>query len=64
MVLAGILYDTDTQAVFGNIEASRRLGESWSLELELRFTTNTDEEDNLYYFRADDYLGISLKRYF
>lgn len=64
MVLAGVLYDTDTQAVFGNIEASRRLGEIWSLELELRFTTNTEEEDNLYYFRSDNYLGISLMRYF
>jgi hypothetical protein len=64
MVLAGLLYDTDTQAVFGNIEASRRLSESWSLEMELRFTTNTDEEDNLYYFRSDNYLGISLRRYF
>lgn len=53
-VLAGILYDTDTQAVFGDIETSRRLSESWSVELELRVTNNTDEEDNFYYFRADN----------
>lgn len=64
MVLAGVLYDTDTRAVFGNIEASRRLSETWTLEVELRFTTNTDEEDNLYYLRSDNYLCISLKRYF
>jgi hypothetical protein len=35
-----------------------------TLSLELRFTTNTDSEDNLYFFRADDYLGIELMRYF
>ncbi len=64
MALAGILYDTDTQAVFGNIEASRRLGENWTLALELRFTTNTEQEDLLYFFKSDDYLGISLTRYF
>ena len=33
MALAGILYDTDTDSVFGNIEASRRLSEAWTLRL-------------------------------
>lgn len=64
MVLAGVLYDTDTQGVFGNIEASRRLNEDWTLSMELRFTTNTDKQDGLYYFRSDDYLGIELTRHF
>jgi hypothetical protein len=64
MALAGIIYDTDTQSVFGNIEASRRLNEDWSMDLELRFTTNPDEEENLYFIESDDYLGIALTRYF
>jgi hypothetical protein len=64
MVLAGIIYDTDTQSVFGNIEASRRLNEDWSMDLELRFTTNSDEDENLYFIESDDYLGIALRRYF
>jgi hypothetical protein len=64
MALAGIIYDTDTEAVFGNIEASRRLNEDWSLDLELRFTTNTDDDQNLYFVESDDYLGIALRRYF
>jgi hypothetical protein len=64
MALFGVLYDTDTQAVFGNIEASRRMGENWTLSLELRFTTNTEREDDLFFFRSDDYLGIELTRYF
>jgi AMIN domain len=64
MALAGILYDTDSETYFGNIEASRRLGEAWTLGLELRFTTNADEKENLYYIRSDDYLGIELSRYF
>lgn len=62
--LAGLIYDTDTHAVFGNIEASRRLGENWTLALELRFTTNTEKEDDLYFVRSDDYLGIELTRHF
>lgn len=64
MALAGIIYDTDTQSVFGNIEASRRLNENWSMDLELRFTTNPDEDENLYFIESDDYLGIALRRYF
>lgn len=64
MALAGIIYDTDTRSVFGNVEASRRLNEDWSLDLELRFTTNPDEDENLYLIDSDDYLGVSLTRYF
>jgi len=64
MALVGFIYDTDTQSVFGNVEASRRLNEDWSVDLELRFTTNSDEDENLYFVDRDDYLGISLRRYF
>ncbi len=64
MALAGIIYDTDTQSVFGNIEASRRLSEAWTLGMELRFTSNADEQENLYFIKADDYLGVELTRYF
>lgn len=64
MALAGIVYDTDTHSVFGNIEASHRLSEAWMLGLELRFTSNSDEDENLYFIESDDYLGIDLTRYF
>lgn len=64
MGLAGFIYDTDTHSVLGNIEASRRLNEDWSMDLELRFTTNPDEDENLYFIDSDDYLGIALRRYF
>lgn len=64
MALAGIIYDTDSESYFGNIEASRRLGEAWTLGLELRFTTNAGEKENLYFIRSDDYLGLELTRYF
>ncbi|MEZ5571796.1 MAG: AMIN domain-containing protein [Halioglobus sp.] len=64
MALVGFIYDTDTHSVFGNIEASRRLNENWTLGLELRFTSNTSEEENLYYIESDDYLGFELRRYF
>ena len=34
------------------------------VEPELRFTTNTDDDQNLYFVESDDYLGIALRRYF
>ncbi|MEM6579629.1 MAG: AMIN domain-containing protein [Pseudomonadota bacterium] len=63
-ILVGLLYDLDLESYFGNIEASRRIGEFWTLGIELRFTTNTQEQDNLFFIREDDYLGVELTRYF
>lgn len=53
---------------FINLEASRRLGDSWKLILEARYFTGFDEanpnESIFYPFRNDDYIGISLEKYF
>ena len=62
--LFGIIVDLDTDSIFGNIEASRRLGESWRLSLEARFFSNLDRDDILYGFRNDDYVEIQMARYF
>lgn len=53
---------------FVNLEASRRLGDSWKLIIEARYFTGFDEanpnESIFYPFRNDDYIGISLEKYF
>ena len=63
-VLAGVIVDSDTQATFGNIEASRRLGQSWKLSLQARIFSNQDKRDLLFDLRNDDYIEFQLSKYF
>jgi hypothetical protein len=62
--LAGATIDSDTQATFVNIEASRRLGRRWTIELELRAFINIPPSDVLFNFHRDDYMLIRMARYF
>ncbi len=63
-LLAGIVFDRDSSAKFYNLEASRRLGEDWKLELEARIFSAIPSSDIQYGFRYDDYVQLSLFRYF
>jgi len=63
-VLAGVGYDLDTSETYVNIEADRRLGDDYVLELRARFFTNADPSDTSYAIENDDYLQVQLSRYF
>jgi len=63
-VLAGIAADLDTNEMFLNIEAERRLGDSLSVELRLRAFMNADASDLSYAFEHDDYLQLRLSWYY
>ncbi|WP_352890193.1 hypothetical protein [Sinimarinibacterium thermocellulolyticum] len=63
-LLAGAIVDTERGGAFGNVEASRRLGDAGKLVVELRLFMDADEEDPLFFFRRDDYLQIEYIRYF
>jgi len=63
-VLGGLTVDLDNGSTFGNIEAARRLGDSWTITLEARTFFNTDRDDPLHFFREDDYIELALERYF
>ena len=63
-ILAGIVTDANTQSLGSFIEASRRLGESWTLEAELRAFHGTKISRPLFAFRFDDFAQIDLKYYF
>mgnify|MGYP001813585930 CR=1 FL=1 len=63
-MLLGIIRDNDGDAVTYNLEASRRLGDSWLLEVESRLFTEISRDDPLRGFRDDDYLQVSLSRHF
>lgn len=63
-ILAGVTFDMDSSAKFFNLEASRRLGANWKVELESRFFTAIPEDDLQYLLRDDDVIQLTLARYF
>ena len=64
-ILAGIIFDRDSDTKFYNIEASRRFGDNWKAELEVRFFSSAPADDRLaYLFRKDDHLRFELRYYF
>ena len=63
-VLAGFLIDTDVYSRTFRVEASRRIGESWKLDLELQTFTNIDPNDPLSAFANDDFLLVEMAYYF
>ena len=63
-VLAGVIFDRTNNTKFYNIEASRRLGENWKVELEARFFSSAPKSDPSYIFRKDDHLRVELRYYF
>jgi len=63
-ILAGMLSDLNNDGYFLNIEASRRFGNYWKAEVELRLLVDTGKTDPFYAFKHDDVLQIELLRYF
>lgn len=63
-ILIGLITDLDNQAVAGFIEASRRFGNSFKAELELRTFNNTEPGQPLDSFRNDDFIQLNLAWYF
>lgn len=63
-ILAGIVFDRTSSAKFYNIEASRRFGDSWKLELEARFLAGIPKSDPAYFLRDDDHIRMELTYHF
>ena len=61
-VLAGIGYDLDPSETYV-VEADRRLGDDYVLELRARFFY-ADPADTSFAIENDDYLQLQLSRYF
>jgi hypothetical protein len=62
--LAGAIIDRDTQSTIFIVEAERRLGDSWRIELEGRFFVNVSRRDPLAGIRRDDFVTLRLSRFF
>lgn len=63
-ILAGGIFDRDQHTQLYRVEASRRLGSDWKLNLEGRLYTAVDEQDLLFSQRNDNAIQIELARYF
>lgn len=64
-LLLGVIADRDDSSRLYSIEASRRLGESWKLNLEARvFEGFTDSSSPIYALRNDDFIQLELAYYF
>jgi hypothetical protein len=63
--LIGAIVDRKDQATSVSIEAERRIGEFWKVELEGRLFINTNEDDPILHgIRDDDVLTLRVTRYF
>jgi hypothetical protein len=62
--LIGLMFDRHSQAKSWNLEASRRLGQSWKLNLEARAFEKIPPQDSFYGMRKDDYVQLELAWYF
>ncbi len=58
--LIGLVWDRDSGGQFYNIEASRRLGESWLLELQGRYFFGQKRHDPAFSVNRDDYAELFL----
>ena len=63
-ILGGVIADLEGGAKTYNIEASRRVGESWLLAVEIRGVFDTEPGDLLYSRRKDQSLRVEFDYYF
>ena len=63
-ILGGASVDNNTQATFFFVEAERRIGNSWKIELNARISANIESSDPEYGFRQDDHVQLRIAKYF
>ena len=63
-LLAGIIFDRNSSAKFYNVEASRRFGDSWKLDLEVRFISGIPQNNPVHYISDDDHIRLELSYHF
>ena len=63
-VLAGVSWDHRTNETFLSIVAERRFGDNWFGELRVRAFSGAKPGDTTYWFQRDDYIQLSISRFF
>ncbi len=63
-LLAGFSIDPDTSETFYNLEAERRIGNDYTIELRARFFSGADPGEDSFALEKDDYIQLRFSRYF
>ena len=63
-LLTGVIKDLDEEGWMFNLEASRRIGNDWKTSAQVRLWSDIPQQDPFFSFRRDDYMEITLTRYF
>ena len=63
-LLAGVVFDLDGGGQFYSLEASRRLGDDFKLNLEARLNSNSRPEDVEFSIRNEDFVQLELEWFF
>jgi len=63
-ILAGLTTDADTQTIGSFVEATRRLGESWTIDAQIRTFHGAKQGRPLYSFRFDNFAQVDLNYHF
>lgn len=62
--LVGIIQDASSSSRSFSLEASRRIGQSWKIEVESRWSTNVNPDDINFSISRDDYIQFTLSKFF
>jgi len=63
-ILAGGIVDLDRSTRIWSIEASRRVKNSWKVELEARFFQKVSNQEFVYVIRSDSFAEFTILKYF
>ena len=63
-LLGGVIIDVHFGSMAWLIEASRRVGESFTMDFEVRAFSRADAEDPLYVFRRDTFVQLGLQYHY
>ena len=63
-LLAGVIVDAGDRSTLATLEAARRIGDDWKVEVEARAFVNIAPTDVLSGVRKDDFLTLRLTRFF
>jgi len=63
-ILFGGIFDLEHSSRLFSVEGSRRFGQSWKAEIEVRLFDEIDQTEFLYFVREDSFLQLSLAKYF
>ena len=63
-LVGGIIVDAEGDSTVVTLDASRRIGDDLKVELEVRLWNGVERDDPMAPLRRDDYLQLTVSRFF